>query len=103
MSTPTLRQAQGGAYDRLLADLGATFWPQRQWGEGRGLLLIIGHFLSGVGAGAGLFAPAFDQRAGLAAATATVALAGVFHLLFLGRPEALSRLFRARGSGSAPG
>ena len=103
MSTTTLRQAQGGAYDRLLADLGATFRPQRQWVEGRGLLLIIGHFLSGVGAGAWLFALAFDQRAGLAAATATVALAGVFHLLFLGRPERFWRMFRAKSSWIARG
>ncbi len=97
------RQAQGGAYDRLLADLGATFRPQRQWIEGRGLLLITGHFFSGVGAGAWLFALAFDYRPGLVASIAAVALAGVFHLLFLGHPERFWRMFRVRSSWIARG
>ena len=30
--------------DRLLADLGTTFRPQRQWVEGRGIWLIVGGF-----------------------------------------------------------
>ena len=34
-------------HDRLLADLGATFRPQRRWVEGRGVLLILGMFEQG--------------------------------------------------------
>jgi len=90
-------------YDRLLADLGATFRPQRQWIEGRGLFLIVGHFFSGVGAGAWLFALWFDQTPGLVAAIAAVALAGVFHLLFLGHPERFWKMFRVRSSWIARG
>ena len=42
-------------YERLIQDLRADFRPQREWGEGRGLFLVIGHFLVGVAAGAWLF------------------------------------------------
>ena len=89
--------------DQLLADLGATFRPQRQWVEGRGLWLIVGHFLSGVGAGTWVFAVWFDYRPGLRLAIAAVALAGVFHLAFLGRPGRFWRMFRVGSSWIARG
>jgi len=54
----------GAAYDQLIADLGATFRPQRAWVEGRGLFLIAGHFLSSVAAGGWLFALWWDNRPG---------------------------------------
>src|SRR5574341_1137234 len=72
------------AYHQLIADLGATFRPQRTWVEGRGLLLIVGHFLSGVAAGGWLFSLWLDHRAGLVAALVAGALAGAAHLAFLG-------------------
>jgi len=97
------RHARAGPYERLLADLGATFRPQRQWVEGRGLLLIAGHFLSGVGAGAWLFGLWFNYEAALLTAVAAVALAGACHLLFLGRPERFWRMIRARRSWIARG
>lgn len=90
-------------YDRLLADLGATFRPQRQWIEGRGLWLIAGHFLSGVGAGAWLFGVWLDDRPTLLAAIAAVTAAGVCHLAFLGRPARFWRMFRVRSSWIARG
>ncbi|MBI4594156.1 MAG: hypothetical protein HY728_08060, partial [Candidatus Rokubacteria bacterium] len=90
-------------YDRLLADLGATFRPQRQWVEGRGLYLIAGHFASGVGAGAWVFGAWFDYRPVLVLAIAAVALGGVFHLAFLGRPGRFWKMFRVRSSWIARG
>jgi len=90
-------------YDRLLADLGATFRPQRHWVEGRGLLLILGHFLSGVGAGAWLFSLWLGYTPGLVLAVAAVAAAGLAHLFFLGHPERFWKMFRARTSWIARG
>ena len=90
-------------YDRLLADLGATFRPQRHWVEGRGLLLILGHFLSGVGAGTWLFTLWLGYTPGLVLAVAVVAAAGLAHLFFLGHPERFWRMYRARTSWIARG
>lgn len=86
------------AYDRLLADLGATFRPQREWVDGRGVYLIAGHFLSGVGAGAWLFSLLFDVGTGLALAIGAVGLGGLAHLSFLGRPARFWRMVRVRTS-----
>lgn len=100
---------EGGAlradttYDQLLSDLGQTFRPQRQWVEGRGLYLIIGHFLSGVGAGTWLFSLWFGYQPGLLLAIVAVGLAGVAHLRFLGRPGRFWKMFRARTSWIARG
>ena len=57
--------------DRLLADLGTTFRPQRQWVEGRGVWLIVGHFLSSVSAGTWVFSLWLGYRPGLGLALAT--------------------------------
>ncbi|MBI2822147.1 MAG: polysulfide reductase NrfD [Acidobacteria bacterium] len=85
-------------YDRLLKDLGATFRPQREWVEGRGLYLIVGHFLSSIGAGTWLFSVIFDSHAGLLLAVLAVMLAGVAHLRFLGRPGRFWRMVHAKSS-----
>jgi formate-dependent nitrite reductase membrane component NrfD len=74
-------------YDQLITDLRGDLRPQREWAEGRGIFLIIGHFVGGVAAGAWLFALLFGSPAGLAAAFALAVLCGLSHLAFLGRPE----------------
>ena len=38
-------------YDRLIQDLRSDLRPQREWGEGRGIFLVVGHFVVGLGAG----------------------------------------------------
>jgi formate-dependent nitrite reductase membrane component NrfD len=90
-------------YNQLLSDLGATFRPQRQWVEGRGLYLIIGHFFSGVGAGTWLFSLWFGHQLGLRLAIVAVGLGGIAHLLFLGRPSRFWKMFRLRTSWIARG
>jgi len=74
-------------YERLIQDLRQDFRPQREWGEGRGLFLVVGHFLVGVAAGAWLFGLAFSDIAGLAIAFLLAGAGGIAHLAFLGRPE----------------
>lgn len=74
-------------YDQLIRDLRGELRPQREWCEGRGLFLVIGHFVGGVAAGAWLFSLLFGSRAGLAVAFALAVLCGLSHLAFLGRPE----------------
>ncbi len=91
------------SHDRLLADLGATFRPQRQWVEGRGVLLILGHFLSGAGAGTWLFSLWLGYGPGLALAVLLMATSGLAHLFFLGHPERFWRMFRVRTSWIARG
>ena len=95
--------ARSATSDRLLADLGATFRPQRQWVEGRGIWLIVGHFLSGVGAGTWLFSLWLGYRPGLGLALAAVALSGLAHLAFLGRGARFWKMYRARTSWIARG
>ena len=85
-------------YDTLLDDLQETARPQREWVEGRGLLLIAGHFLSGVGAGGWVFASAYGDRPGEVASVVVLALSGLAHLLFLGHPERFWRMVRVRTS-----
>jgi len=43
------------ALDQRLQDLTLPYRPQREWIEGRGLLVVIAHFFSGVAAGVWLF------------------------------------------------
>ena len=74
-------------YERLIQDLRQDFRPQREWGEGRGLFLVIGHFLVGVAAGAWLFGLLFDYLPGLIAGFLLAGAGGIAHLGFLGRPE----------------
>jgi len=73
-------------------DLGERFRPQREWSEGRGLLLIAAHFLTGTGAGCWLFAIVFDLAVGLPVGLFLVVIGAGAHLLFLGRPERFWRM-----------
>ena len=73
-------------YDQLIADLKSELRPQRAWGEGRGVFLVVGHFVVGVASGTCLFSLVFGRRAGLAVALALAALGGIVHLAFLGHP-----------------
>lgn len=74
-------------YEQLIADLGSDYRPQREWGEGRGILMVIGHFLVGVAGGTWLMASIYGVVYGLIAAYVLGALGAVVHLAFLGRPE----------------
>ena len=81
-----------------IGDLRERFRPQREWAEGRGLLLIVAHFLTGSGAGAWLVAVLLGLRPGLVMGFALVAVGALFHLLFLGRPERFWRMMRGFGT-----
>jgi formate-dependent nitrite reductase membrane component NrfD len=79
----------------LRSDLAQVYRPQREWIEGRGILIVVAHFLSGVGAGAWLLSTAFGYAAGAWLGLFFVgALSGVAHLGFLGRPERFWRVVR---------
>ncbi len=79
-------------FDSITEDLGSIYRPQREWVQGRGLFLISAHFLSGVGAGAWIFAVLFGSRPGLLIGLAIVLLGGLGHLAFLGRPTRFWRI-----------
>jgi formate-dependent nitrite reductase membrane component NrfD len=79
-------------YERLIQDLRQDFRPQREWGEGRGIFLVIGHFLVGVAAGAWLFGLLFTYQPGLVAGFLLAGAGGIAHLAFLGRPERFWRM-----------
>jgi formate-dependent nitrite reductase membrane component NrfD len=81
-------------YERLIEDLRQDFRPQREWGEGRGLFLVVGHFLVGVAAGAWLFGLIFGYLPGLITAFLLAGVGGIAHLAFLGRPERFWRIAR---------
>lgn len=85
-------------FDVLLQDFQETARPQREWVDRRGLLLISGHFLSGVGAGGWVFSSAAGFFPGEVASIVLVALSGLAHLLFLGRPERFWRMVRVQSS-----
>jgi formate-dependent nitrite reductase membrane component NrfD len=79
-------------FDKLADDLKATFRPQREWIDKRGLLLVTAHFLSGIGAGAWLFAWLFLIPWGLLAGFLLVGAGALAHLLFLGNPRRFWRM-----------
>jgi len=81
-------------YERLIQDMRQDFRPQREWGEGRGLFLVIGHFLVGVAAGAWLFGLLFGYLPGLIVGFFLAGAGGVAHLAFLGRPERFWKMMR---------
>jgi formate-dependent nitrite reductase membrane component NrfD len=84
-------------YEQLIRDLRRDFRPQREWGEGRGLFLVIGHFLVGVAAGAWLFGLIFNYTPGLITGFILAGGGGIAHLAFLGRPErVLNMVYRVR-------
>jgi formate-dependent nitrite reductase membrane component NrfD len=77
----------------LRQDLAQVYRPQREWIEGRGLLLVVAHFFSGIGAGAWLLSALFDVRVGLWLGLVSVGVcSGLAHLAFLGRPERFWRI-----------
>ncbi|MFQ5904842.1 MAG: DmsC/YnfH family molybdoenzyme membrane anchor subunit [Candidatus Binatia bacterium] len=80
------------------ADLGERFRPQREWSEGRGLLLILAHFLTGTGAGAWLFAVPFGLNLGLIVGFIFVGLGAFAHLFVLGHPGRFWRMATRFGS-----
>ena len=81
-----------------IGDLRERFRPQREWAEGRGLLLILAHFLTGSGAGAWLVAVLLGLTPGLMMGFALVAVGALFHLFFLGHPERFWRMMRGFGT-----
>ena len=81
-------------YQQMLIDLRSDFRPQRDWGEGRGLLLVVGHFFVGVAAGGWLMSLIFASSNGLLLSYLLAALGGVVHLGFLGHPERYWRMMR---------
>jgi formate-dependent nitrite reductase membrane component NrfD len=85
-------------YEQLIQDLKADFRPQREWVERQGLYLIVGHFLSGVAAGAWLFSLIFELPAGLLVSFTLAGLSGIAHLAFLGRPQRFWRMWHAKTS-----
>ncbi len=84
--------ATASRYEQLLADLAAEYRPQREWAEGRGVFLIIGHFLVGVAGGAWVYGQVFDVPLCLLAAYVLGALGGLAHLFNLARPERFWRM-----------
>jgi formate-dependent nitrite reductase membrane component NrfD len=85
--------------DARLRDPERPFRPQREWIQGRGLWLVVAHFLSSVGAGAWLLAVAFGAGDLLLPALVCAALlSGAAHLLFLGRWERCWRILRRPAS-----
>lgn len=73
-------------YDQLIRDLGSDLRPQREWCEGRGLFMVIGHFVVGVAGGTWLFSLFYGLRLGLGLAFVLAGLGGLLHLANLGRP-----------------
>lgn len=81
-------------YDQLISDLRGDYRPQREWGEGKGVLMVVGHFLVGIAGGTWLLASIYEQPIGLIIAWLLGALGGGVHLLFLGRPERVLKMIR---------
>jgi formate-dependent nitrite reductase membrane component NrfD len=76
-------------------DLRSQYRPQREWIDGRGLLIVVAHFFSGIGAGAWLFSVWLDFPAGMIAGLVCVCvLSGLAHLAFLGRFERFWRMLK---------
>ncbi len=71
-------------FEKITEDVNALFRPQREWVERRGLFLVAGHFLSGIGAGTWLFALLIGSKPALVVGLIIVAAGGLAHLLFLG-------------------
>ena len=79
----------------LRQDLANVYRPQREWIEGRGVLIVVAHFFSGIGAGAWLLSALFEVRVGLWLGFVSLGLcSGLAHLVFLGRPERFWRIVR---------
>ena len=91
-------------YQQLLSDLRTDLRPQREWCEGRGIFLVIGHFVVGVAGGTWLFSLLYGSRLGLTLALALGALGGLLHLANLGHPaRAFKMILRFRSSWTSRG
>lgn len=76
-------------------DLAQVYRPQREWIDGRGLLIVIAHFFSGIGAGAWLWSTLYDFPTGqVLAIGCVIGLSGVAHMAFLGRWDRFWRMLR---------
>ena len=73
-------------YDQLIQDLRSDLRPQREWCEGRGIFMVIGHFVVGVAGGTWLFSLLYGNSAGLALAFVLGGVGGLLHLANLGHP-----------------
>jgi formate-dependent nitrite reductase membrane component NrfD len=86
-------------YNQLIGDLRSDLRPQREWCEGRGIFMVIGHFVVGVAGGTWLFSVYYGVRMGLALAFVLAVLGGLLHLANLGRPaRAWKMMFQFRRS-----
>lgn len=74
-------------YNQLISDLRSDYRPQREWGEGKGLLMVVGHFLVGIAGGAWLLGTLYGSAWTLVFAFVLGGLGGLVHLAFLGHPE----------------
>ena len=91
--------ATGNAkYDQLIRDLASDYRPQREWAEGRGFFLIIGHFVVGVAAGAWLFGLYYANTDAQILALVLGVLGGFAHLANLARPERALRMMTRVGT-----
>jgi len=81
-------------YEQLIEDLRGDYRPQREWGEGKGILMVIGHFLVGVAGGTWVMSSIYGETYGLMVAYLLGALGALVHLLFLGRPERAIKMMR---------
>ena len=79
-------EATRAKYEQLIRDLRTDLRPQREWSQGRGIFMVIGHFVVGVAGGTWLFSLLYGSRMGLALAFVLGALGGVLHLANLGHP-----------------
>lgn len=76
-------------------DLAQVYRPQREWIDGRGVLIVVAHFFSGIGAGAWLWSTLYEFRLGQGLALVCVLLlSGVAHLAFLGHWDRFLRILR---------
>ncbi len=81
-------------YDQLIADMRSDYRPQREWGEGKGILLVVGHFLVGVAGGTWVMSSLYHVTVGLAVAFVLGALGALVHLAFLGKPMRAFKMIR---------
>ncbi len=80
-------------FDKITEDLRASFRPQREWIDKRGLCLATAFFLSGVGAGTWAASAYYDYGLGLVLSLLVVLVgSGGFHLAFLGKPQRFWRM-----------
>ncbi|MDP6621632.1 MAG: dimethyl sulfoxide reductase anchor subunit [Alphaproteobacteria bacterium] len=81
-------------YDQLITDLRGDYRPQREWGVGNGILMVIGHFLVGLAGGAWMMATIYDATAGLVVAYLLGGLGALVHLMYLGVPRRVFGMMR---------